>query len=301
MFGEVAEVGCVECQQRYLIAQAAGGDPSIVLCSGPSPELGFTSQFTPYPGYLAVIGDHGPPGRPGIQAATPVLAPLADHRPLRQLPHGDEGQPDPGSGSISDRLGGTAAPSGSTRPAPPTSRRSLSERPTAPGALRRRFPAPAPSTRPGSPRPARCRVPRRATAAPAGSTTTAPGSSLCRQPDQRHLGNRQGGPGHRGPEQGRPRRGRFGVVRCAGQVQRRRDLRGQLPSPTGVRCRRDLRPPSATASCPAKEWAGYLSPGAPQRAERPSVVRQQPAAARRNGSNQLADQRQQRTRSRHSN
>src|SRR5689334_4449630 len=100
MLSEVAEVGSVECRQRHLVAQAAGGDPGVVLWLGPSPQLGCTGQLAPYPGYLAVVGNEGALRGPGIQAATPVLSPPADHCPLGQLPYGDEGQPDPGTSQM---------------------------------------------------------------------------------------------------------------------------------------------------------------------------------------------------------
>jgi hypothetical protein len=96
--GEVTEVGSVERYQRDLVAQAACGDPGVVLRSGPSPELGGPGQLTPHPGDPSAGGDDRAPGRPRVQAAPPVPAPPTGHRPLGQLADSDEPQPDPGTG-----------------------------------------------------------------------------------------------------------------------------------------------------------------------------------------------------------
>ena len=110
----------------------------------------------------------------------------------------------------------------------PSGRRSWSTRRTAPGAPPSRSPAAA-LNQGWTVRAfwARCRAPRRATAAPAGSTAPAT-TGVRRQRDQRHLGQRRGGPRHRSPQHGRGRRDLLGVVRIGGQLQRRRVLHRQL-------------------------------------------------------------------------
>ena len=95
LLSEVGEVGGVERHQRHLIAQAAGCDPGVILRPGPSPQLGGSGQLAPYPGNLRVVGDNRTCGRSVFQAPAPVLSPPAHHGPLRQLAHGDKGQPDP--------------------------------------------------------------------------------------------------------------------------------------------------------------------------------------------------------------
>src|SRR5258708_638475 len=93
----LSEVGGVERHQRHLIAQAAGCDPGVILRPGPSPQLGGSGQLAPYPGNLRLVGDNRTCGRSVFQAPAPVLSPPAHHGPLRQLAHGDKGQPDPGT------------------------------------------------------------------------------------------------------------------------------------------------------------------------------------------------------------
>jgi hypothetical protein len=63
---------------------------------------GLAGQLAPQPSYLSVMRHDRSARRPGVQAVAPVLAPPADHRPLRQLAHGDKGQPDPRAGELAE-------------------------------------------------------------------------------------------------------------------------------------------------------------------------------------------------------
>jgi hypothetical protein len=56
---------------------------------GPVPGSAGPSQLTPHPGDLGVVGNDRAPGCPGVLVPAPILAPLPDHRPIRQLIHRD--------------------------------------------------------------------------------------------------------------------------------------------------------------------------------------------------------------------
>jgi hypothetical protein len=57
--------------------------------AGPVPGSAGPSQLTPHPGDLGVVGNDRAPGCPGVQVPAPILTPLPDRRPLRQLIHRD--------------------------------------------------------------------------------------------------------------------------------------------------------------------------------------------------------------------